>query len=85
MERRSSPRSAPGRRWQLRTLVEIILSTPRVFQSGCCKARFAGNSGAIAKKCNAAAGAEEQPTVKIILTRALMVASMVAIRWWISR
>ena len=55
----------------LRTLVEIILSTPRVFVRGCGKARFAGNSGAIAKKCNAAAAAHERPNVKIILTRVL--------------
>ena len=55
----------------LRTLVRIILSTPRVFLSGCGKARFAGNSGAIAKKRNAAAAAREQPNVKIILTRVL--------------
>ena len=39
--------------------------------SGCGKARFAGNSGAIAKKCNAAAATEEQPNVKIIPTRVL--------------
>ena len=55
----------------LRTLVNIISSTPRVFVSGCGKARFAGNSGAIAKKCNAAAAAHEQPNVEIILTRVL--------------
>ena len=54
----------------LRTLVKIISSTPRVLLSGCCKARFAGNSGAIAKKCNAAEAAQEQPNVEIILTRA---------------
>ena len=36
-----------------------------------CPARFAGNSGAIAKKCNAAAAAHEQPDVEIILTRVL--------------
>ena len=56
---------------QLRTLVDIISSTPRVFLSGRCKARFAGNSGAIAKKCNAAAATQEQPNVEIILTRVL--------------
>ena len=39
--------------------------------SGCGQARFAGNSGAIAKKCNAAAAAHEQPNVEIILTRVL--------------
>ena len=33
--------------------------------------RFAGNSGAIAKNCNAAAAAQEQPNVEIILTRVL--------------
>ncbi len=55
----------------LRTLVEIILSTSRVFLSGCCKARFAGNSGTIPKQRNAAAGAQEQPNVKIISTRVL--------------
>ena len=55
----------------LRTLVEIILSTPRVFLSGCCKARFAGNSGTIPQKRNAAAAAQEQPDVKIISTRVL--------------
>ncbi len=58
----------------IRTLVEIISSTPRVFVSGCGKARFAGNSGAIAKKCNAAAAAHEQPNVEIILTRVLSAA-----------
>ena len=36
-----------------------------------CRARFAGNSGAIAKNCNAAAAAQEQPNVEIILTRVL--------------
>ena len=36
-----------------------------------CRALFAGNSGAIAKKCNAAAAAHEQPDVEIILTRVL--------------
>ena len=55
----------------LGTLVRIILSPPRVFLSGCGKARFAGNSGAIAKQRNAAAAAQEQPNVKIILTRVL--------------
>jgi hypothetical protein len=57
----------------LRTLVKIILSTPRVFARGCGKARFAGNSGTIAKKCNAAATSREQPNVEIILTRVLKV------------
>ena len=55
----------------LRTLVNVISSTPRVFVSGCGKARFAGNSGAVAKQCNAAAAAHEQPNVEIILTRVL--------------
>ena len=55
----------------IRALVEIISSTPRVFVSGCGKARLAGNSGAIAKRCNAAAAAHEQPNVEIILTRVL--------------
>ncbi len=32
---------------------------------------FLGNSGAIAKKCNAAEAAQEQPNVEIILTRVL--------------
>ena len=54
-----------------RTLVRIISSTPRVFLSGCSQARFAGNSGAIGKNCNAAAAAQEQPNVEIILTRVL--------------
>ena len=57
----------------LRTLVRIISSTPRVFLSGCRKARFAGNSGAIAKNSNAAAAAQEQPNVEIILTRVLTI------------
>ena len=35
------------------------------------RARFAGNSGAIAENCNAAAAAQEQPNVEIILTRVL--------------
>ena len=39
--------------------------------SGRGKALFAGNSGAIAKKCNAAAAAHEQPDVEIILTMVL--------------
>ena len=56
-----------------RTLVRIISSTPRVFLSGASRARFAGNSGAIAKNCNAAAAAQEQPNVEIILTRVLRV------------
>ena len=55
----------------LRTLVRIISSTPRVFLSGCSKARFAGNSGAIAKNSNAAAATQERPNVEIILTRVL--------------
>ena len=55
----------------LRTLVNIISSTLRVFEGGCDKARFAGNSGAIAKKCNADAAAHEQLDVEIILTRVL--------------
>ena len=58
-------------RQDLRTLVRIISSTPRVILSGCSKARFAGNSGAIAKNCNAAAAAQDQPNVEIILTRVL--------------
>jgi hypothetical protein len=72
----------------LRTLVQTISSTPRVFVSGCGKARFAGNSGAIDKKCNAAAAAHEQPNVEIILTRvlspgaiALMVSTAVGTPW----
>ena len=36
-----------------------------------CRARLAGNSGAIAKNSNAAAAAQEQPNVEIILTRVL--------------
>ena len=58
----------------LRALVRIISSPPRVSLCGCRKARFAGNSGAIAKNSNAAAAAEGQPNVEIILTRALTVA-----------
>ncbi len=58
-------------RGAVRTLVEIISSTPRMLMSGCCKARFAGNSGTIAKKRNAAAAAHEQPDVEIISTRVL--------------
>ena len=60
-----------GKDGAIRTLVNIISSTPRVFVRGCGQARFAGNSGAIAKKCNAAAAAHEQPDVEIILTRVL--------------
>ena len=40
-------------------------------RAGACRARFAGNSGAIAKNCNVAAAAQEQPDVEIILTRVL--------------
>ena len=56
---------------RFRTLVRIISSTPRVILGGCSKARFAGNSGAIVKNCNAAAAAQERPNVEIILTRVL--------------
>jgi len=45
-----------------------------VILSGASRARFAGNSGAIAKNCNAAAAAQEQPNVEIILTRVLRLA-----------
>ena len=38
-----------------------------------CRARFAGNSGTIAKNSNAAAAAQEQPNVEIILTRVLKI------------
>ncbi len=55
----------------VRTLGNIILSPSRVFLSGCGKARLAGNSVAIAKHRNAAAAAQEQPNVKIMLTRVL--------------
>ena len=51
---------------QVRTLVRIISSTPRVFLSGCSQARFAGNSGALGKNCNAAAAAEDQPKVESV-------------------
>ncbi len=37
--------------------------------NGASRARFAGHSGAIAKNCNAAAAAQKQPDVDIILTR----------------
>ncbi len=63
----------------LRALVRITSSTPRVFLSGCSKARFAGNSGAIAKNSNAAAAAQEQPNVEIILTRVLSLAGWIAL------
>ena len=43
-----------------------------------CQARFAGNSGAIAKNCNAAAAAQEQPDVEIILTRVLSAVLLLA-------
>ena len=56
---------------RLRALVRIISSTPRVFLCGCSKARLAGNSGTIANNSNAAAAAEGQPNVEIILTRVL--------------
>ena len=36
-----------------------------------CRARLAGNSAAIANHSNAAAAAEEQPNVEIMLTRVL--------------
>ena len=68
--------------WMVRTLVNIISSTPRVFVSGCGKARFAGNSGAIAKKCNAAAAAHEQLDVEIILTRVLSDARARGLNAW---
>ena len=57
----------------LRTLVEIISSTPRMFVSGCLPGAFLGNSAAMAKKCNAAVAAHEQPNVAIILSRVLRV------------
>ena len=47
------------------------MSTPRVSLSGCCKARFAGNGRALAKKRNAAAAAQGQPNAKITSARAL--------------
>ena len=43
------------------------------------RARFAGNSEAIAENSNAAAAAEEQPNVAIILTRVL---SCRRGQWW---
>ena len=59
------------RRRVLRTLTEIILFAPRVFLRNCCKARFAGNGPALAKKRNAAAAAEGQPNAEIIAFRVL--------------
>ena len=51
---------------KLRTQAEIISSAPRVSLRGCCKARFAGNGPALAKKRNAAAAAQRQPNAEII-------------------
>jgi hypothetical protein len=59
----------------LRALVETISSTPRVFLSGGCQARCAGNSGTITKQRNAAAARQAQPNVEIISTRVLDVAT----------
>ena len=50
----------------LRTQAEIISSAPRVPLRGCCKARFAGNGPALAKRRNGAAAAQRQPNAEII-------------------
>jgi hypothetical protein len=54
---------------KLRSLVEIMLSTPRTRLGHQCKARFAGNGRILTKKCNAAVVGLGRPNVNIISTR----------------
>jgi hypothetical protein len=54
---------------KLRSLVEIMLSTPRARLGHQCKARFAGNGRILTKKCNAAVVGLGRPNVNIISTR----------------
>lgn len=60
--------------WSLKTLTRIVLSTPRVSPSVCCKARFTGNKGALSKKRSTAVPTQGQPNVKAIAGRVLFAA-----------